>query len=127
MKKIKKAKTDSYKGFDLTVTNDDGVEEERLEIKNLIGIRASLENKVMEDVVNDLNARNLNTGEMKKELADLLIDRIDPISYEIKRLRDSLDGNIYVDNLLNEGKDKAEEIAESTMQEVRKLVGISSI
>jgi tryptophanyl-tRNA synthetase len=127
MKKIKKAKTDSYKGFGLTVTNDDGVEEERLEIKNLIGIRASLENKSMEDVVNDLNARNLNTGEMKTELADLLIDRIDPISNEIKRLRNSLDGNIYVDNLLNEGKDKAEEIAESTMQEVRKLVGISSI
>ena len=34
MKKIKKAKTDSYNGFDLIMTNDNGMEEERPEIKN---------------------------------------------------------------------------------------------
>ena len=127
MKKIKKAKTDSYNGFDLIMTNDNGMEEERPEIKNLIGIRASLEKKSMEDVIDDLHKRALNTGEMKKELADLLIERIEPISNEINRLRSSLDGNIYVDNILKEGTEKAEEIAENTMQDVRKLVGISAI
>ena len=126
MKKIKKAKTDSYNGFDLIMTNDNGMEEERPEIKNLIGIRASLEKKSMEDVIDDLHTRALNTGEMKKELADLLIERIEPISNEINRLRSSLDGNIYVDNILKEGTEKAEEIAENTMQDVRKLVGISA-
>ena len=64
---------------------------------------------------------------MKKELADLLIERIEPISNEINRLRSSLDGNIYVDNILKEGTESLEEIAENTMQDVRKLVGISAI
>ena len=123
-KKIRKAKTDSFTGFDLTVQDDEGMLIERPEIKNLIGIRASLEATTSEVVVADLHNRALSTKDMKSELADLLIDRIEPIAQEIDRLRNSADGNAYVEKLLWEGQQKAEEIAENTMQDVRKLVGI---
>ena len=38
-KKIRKAKTDSFTGFDLTIQDDEGRPIERPEIKNLIGLR----------------------------------------------------------------------------------------
>ena len=123
-KKIRKAKTDSFTGFDLTIQDDEGRPIERPEIKNLIGIRASLEGTTPEAVVADLHNRGLSTKDMKSELADLLIDRIEPIAKEIDHLRNSADGNAYVDELLLEGQQKAEEIAENTMKDVRKLVGI---
>ena len=123
-KKIRKAKTDSFTGFNLTIQDDEGRPIERPEIKNLIGIRASLEGTTPEAVVADLHNRGLSTKDMKSELADLLIDRIEPIAKEIDHLRNSADGNAYVDELLLEGQQKAEEIAENTMKDVRKLVGI---
>ena len=66
----------------------------------------------------------LNDESVCQRMADLLIDRIEPIAKEIDHLRNSADGNAYVNALLLEGRQKAEEIAENTMEDVRKLVGI---
>ena len=60
--------------------------DERLEAKNLIGIYSSLTNSTMEKSVYSFAGKNFS--EFKEKLSQALVDKIEPISLEIKKLLD---------------------------------------
>tara|TARA_B100000767_G_scaffold105139_1_gene100911 strand:+ start:1 stop:750 length:750 start_codon:yes stop_codon:yes gene_type:complete len=111
--KIRKAKTDPLalpeKIKDLS---------ERPEAENLLGIYSSLKNQDLEKSVHEFNGKSF--AEFKKELSGILIEKIEPISREIKRL---LEDEKYLDTILLEGSDKADKIAVKKIKEMRELVG----
>jgi len=77
--KIKKAKTDPLPiPFDLINLS------QRPEAENLLGIYSSLTNQNLEKSVNEFGGKNFS--EFKEKLSEILIERIEPISKEIKKL-----------------------------------------
>ena len=61
-----------------------------------------------------------NFSEFKEKLSEVLIERIEPISKEIKKL---LEDQKFLDSVLLEGSDKADKIASKKMKEMKELVG----
>ena len=57
---------------------------------------------------------------LKKKLSEIITERIEPISKEIKRL---LEDEKYLDTILLEGSDKADKIASKKIKEIKELVG----
>nr|CAH7725265.1 unnamed protein product [Callosobruchus chinensis] len=84
VKKIEKAKTDSILGFDFATL------ECRLEISNLINIYSVLSNVNAEKVCEEVNKHDMK--HFKKELADLIISVLSPIS---ERMNDLLNGQFH--------------------------------
>ena len=111
--KIKKAKTDPLP-MPKTVIEL----EERLEAKNLIGIYASLTNTNIEKSVESFIGKNFS--EFKEKLSEVLVDKIEPISLEIKKL---LNDQAYLNNILQEGAEKANLIASKKIQNIKEIVG----
>jgi len=111
--KIKKAKTDP-----LTMPRDIKSLMERPEAENLLSIYSSLTNQNMEQSINHFDGKNF--FEFKKKLSEILVEKIEPISQEIKKL---LDDPGYLDNILLDGSNKAEKIASKKIKEIKKLVG----
>jgi tryptophanyl-tRNA synthetase len=111
--KIKKAKTDPMP-MPKTVLEL----EERLEAKNLIGIYASLTNSNIEKSVESFIGKNFS--EFKEKLSEVLVDTIEPISLEIKKL---LNDQTYLNNILQAGAEKANSIASKKIQNIKEIVG----
>ena len=111
--KIKKAKTDT-----MPMPNNIKNLNERPEAENLLGIYSSLNNQSLESSVNEFNGRQFS--EFKEKLSEALIEKIDPISKEIKRL---LNDEMYLDQILFEGSKKADIIASKKIKEIKELVG----
>ena len=104
--KIKKAKTD-------TLPIPSSIEElnERPEAKNLIGIYSSLVSASLEKSLKEFSGKNFS--QFKENLSQVLVDKIVPISNEIKRL---LDEKNYLNQILSEGCKKANEIASKKLR-----------
>ena len=111
--KIKKAKTDP-----LPMPASTKELEERLEVKNLIGIYASLTNSNLENSVAKFTGKNFS--EFKENLSHVLVDKIEPISIEIKKL---LNDKTYLDKILKEGFEKADLIASKKIKKIKEIVG----
>ena len=111
--KIKKAKTDPMP-MPKTVSEL----EERLEAKNLIGIYASLTNSNIEKSVESFIGKNFS--EFKEKLSEVLVDKIEPISLEIKKL---LNDQTYLNNILQMGAEKANSIASKKIQNIKEIIG----
>jgi tryptophanyl-tRNA synthetase len=111
--KIKKAKTDPMP-MPKTVSEL----EERLEAKNLIGIYASLTNTNIEKSVESFIGKNFS--EFKEKLSEVLVDKIEPISLEIKKL---LNDQTYLNNILQGGAERANSIASKKIQNIKEIVG----
>jgi tryptophanyl-tRNA synthetase len=111
--KIKKAKTDPLP-LPGTIKNL----AERPEAENLLGIYSSLKNQNLEKSITEFNGKNFS--EFKEKLSEVLIERIEPISKEIKNL---LEDQKFLDSVLLEGSDKAAKIASKKMKEMKELVG----
>ena len=112
--KIKKAKTDS---MPMPSIKEDL--NKRPEADNLLGIYSSLSNQDLEQSKNEFNGKNFS--EFKEKLSDLLVEKISPISKEIKRL---LNDAKYLDNILLEGSQKADKMASIKIKEIKKIIGI---
>ena len=112
--KIKKAKTDS---MPMPSIKEDL--NKRPESGNLLGIYSSLSNQDIEQSKNEFNGKNFS--EFKEKLSDLLVEKISPISKEIKRL---LNDTKYLDNILLEGSQKADRMASVKIKEIKKIIGI---
>ena len=112
--KIKKAKTDS---MPMPSIKEDL--NKRPETDNLLGIYSSLSNQDLEQSKNEFNGKNFS--EFKEKLSDLLVEKISPISKEIKRL---LNDAKYLDNILLEGSQKADRMASVKIKEIKKIIGI---
>ena len=111
--KIKKAKTDPLPlpgGIDNLA--------ERPEAENLLGIYSSLKNQNLEKSIIEFKGKNFS--EFKEKLSETLIETIDPISKEIKKL---LNDENYLDKILLEGSDKANKLASKKIKEIKDLVG----
>jgi tryptophanyl-tRNA synthetase len=111
--KIKKAKTDPLP-MPETIKELD----ERLEAKNLLGIYASLSNTTMEKSVENFVGKNFS--EFKEKLSEVVTDKIEPISLEIKKL---LAEPSYLDKILLEGVEKADLIASKKIKRIKEIVG----
>ena len=113
LNKIKKAKTDP-----LVLPSDIKDLNERPEAENLLGIYSSLKNQNLEKSIIEFKGKNFS--EFKEKLSETLIETIDPISKEIKKL---LNDENYLDKILLEGSDKANKIASKKIKEIKDLVG----
>ena len=111
--KIKKAKTDP-----MPMPSTIKELEERSEAKNLIGIYASLTNSTLEKSIESFEGKNFS--EFKEKLSAVLVDKIEPISLEIKKL---LDDQSYLDEILLEGVEKANLIASKKIKKIKEIVG----
>jgi tryptophanyl-tRNA synthetase len=111
--KIKKAKTDPMPIPQTTIELD-----KRLEAKNLIGIYASLTNSTLEKSLEIFAGKNFS--EFKEKLSEVLVDKIEPISIEIKKL---LSDQSYLDKILLEGVEKANLIASKKIKRIKEIVG----
>ncbi len=111
--KIKKAKTDT-----LPMPKDIKELEGRLEAQNLLGIFASLSNSTLETSIEKFAGKNFS--EFKQELSELLVNKIMPISDEIKKL---LQDQSYLDSILLDGVEKANNIASKKIKNIKETVG----
>ena len=111
--KIKKAKTDPLPMPDTIKDLED-----RLEAKNLLGIYACLTNSTLEKSIEIFAGKNFS--EFKEKLSEVLVDKIQPISIEIKKL---LDDKSYLDTILLEGAERANIIASKKMKKIKEIIG----
>ena len=111
--KIKKAKTDSK-----PMPNIEENLKKRPEVENLLGIYSSLSNQNLDKSKKEFEGKNFS--EFKEKLSDLLVEKISPISKEIKNL---LNDEKYLDDILYKGSEKADEIASKKIKEMKKLIG----
>ena len=111
--KIKKAKTDP-----MPMPSEIENLRERPEAENLLGIYSSLRNQNLENSVKEFNGKQFS--EFKERLAEILIEKIEPISKEIKKL---LEDKKYLDEILLKGSQKADKIASKKIKEIKELVG----
>ena len=111
--KIKKAKTDP-----LPLPSSVAELEERPEAKNLIGIYSSLTDTTLEKSVKSFEGKNFS--EFKEYLAQALIEKIDPISNEIKKLIGDKD---FLDKILANGHKKANNIASVKVKKMHEIIG----
>ena len=111
--KIKKAKTDnSLMPSKLHELN------KRPEVENLLGIYSSLNNINLENSINEFSGKNFS--DFKNKLAELVAEKIFPISEEINKL---LKDSSLIDKILLDGSERAEEIASKKVKEMKKIIG----
>ncbi len=112
-KKIKKAKTDpeplpsEVKGL-----------EGRPEADNLVGIFAALSEQSKEEVLKVYGGGQFSG--FKQDLADVVVEKLSPITSEIVRLMSDVS---HIDKVLIDGADKARHISEPIYDKVREIVG----
>ena len=111
--KIKKAKTDSAQ---LPQNDNDIIK--RPELVNLYGIFSSIQNQNLNKTINDFRGKNFS--EFKNKLAEVLVEKIYPISNEIKKL---LKDEKYIDNILKTGSIEAEKIARKKVNDIKQKIG----
>jgi tryptophanyl-tRNA synthetase len=111
--KIKKAKTDP----DALPSEEKGLEG-RPEALNLVGIFAALSQRDKADVLAEFGGANFST--FKNALVDLAVEKLSPITAEMRRL--SAD-EPYVDGVLRDGAERARELARANMDAVKDIVG----
>ena len=111
--KIKKAKTDPLP-MPINVKDLD----KRPEARNLLGIYSSLKKIDLEKSVKEFSGKNFS--EFKENLTQVLVDKIFPLSLEIKKL---INEKGYLDQILVEGAQKANDIASKKIKEIHKIMG----
>ena len=113
VKKIKKAKSDSS-------TIPDNIEdlEKKPEAFNLINIYSDLTNNSVEHSLNELKGKEYSY--LKNKLSEILVEVICPIGNKIREL---LGDKNYLEKVLKEGTQKATNLAEYNLKEIRNAVG----
>jgi tryptophanyl-tRNA synthetase len=111
--KIKKAKTDP-----LPLPSNIKELEKRPEARNLIGIYSSLSGLTQEETIKKFAEKNFS--EFKENLSQLIVDKIEPISIEIKKL---LNEKSYLDKILLDGSKKANFQASNKVKKIHEIIG----
>ena len=111
--KIKKAKTDT-----LPVPSSLDELEKRPEARNLIGIYSSLTNLSLTKSLEKFSEKNFS--ELKNDLSQIVIEKISPISKEIKNL---LKDKRFLDSILLNGSEKADKIASDKIRKMHEIIG----
>ncbi|MGK7948344.1 MAG: tryptophan--tRNA ligase [Xenococcaceae cyanobacterium] len=110
-KKIKKCKTDPYKG--LVFDN-----RERPECHNLLSLYQILAGKTKQEVA--IECQDMGWGQFKPLLTEVTIESLKPIQDKYQEIMDNKD---YLNSVLREGASKAEEVANTTLSRVKNALG----
>tara|TARA_Y100001958_G_C21240257_1_gene567742 strand:- start:2488 stop:3489 length:1002 start_codon:yes stop_codon:yes gene_type:complete len=111
--KIKKAKTDSLPlPFDIKELDN------RPEAKNLLGIYSSLTNSSIDKTMKIFQGKNFS--EFKDDLSQVLVEKVYPISQEIKKL---INDEEFLDKILLEGYKKANDISSKKIKKIHEIIG----
>ena len=113
--KIKRAKTDQYPIPD----NFDDLNN-RPEAQNLVNIYASFSNKSVNEIIQEFSGKGFS--QFKGALSDLIIHNLTPITSEMRHLMNNKDEIIKI---LIDGSNKAQEIANEVLIEIKKIIGIN--
>jgi tryptophanyl-tRNA synthetase len=114
VKKIKKAKSDSF-----SIPDNLKDLEKKPEALNLISIYSDLTEMTLEQVLNDVKGKDYSY--LKNKLSEVLVEVICPIGKEIKNL---LEDKNYLEKVLKEGTEKARVLAVHNLKEVQNVVGL---
>eukprot|EP00897_Mesotaenium_endlicherianum_P008078 jgi/Mesen1/7299/ME000374S06661 len=109
--KVKRCKTDSFLGMEFD-------HPERPECHNLLSIYQLVSSKSKEEVAAEV--RDLSWGAFKPLLADALVAHLEPVQ---KRYQDVVADPAYVDSILAQGAERANEIADKTLKDVYDALG----
>jgi len=88
-------------------------------ISNLLTIYSIFSGKKIESLEKSFKSRGYE--EFKKSLIQLLIETLEPLR---KKRKELLQREVYVKEILTQGKNRAQVIAQSTLQEVKKKMGL---
>ncbi len=110
--KIKKATTDAISGIYYDAEN-------RPEISNLLNIYAAFSDEKVEEVATRFESAQ--TSKFKQELADVIIASLAPIQAEFNKL---VADRAYLGKVASIGNDRANEMANKTLKEVKEIVGL---
>lgn len=111
-KKIMKATTDTEKNIKYNPKSKPG-------ISNLLTIYSSLSGKTIKEIENKFKGKGY--GNFKKSLAKVTITSLDPLR---KKRKELLSREVYIKEILNRGKEKAQVIAQSTIHDVKQKMGL---
>ena len=111
--KIRKAKTDTNP-FPANISDLNS----RPEIENLLGIYSSLNGNKIEDLLAEFKDQNFNF--FKEQLSKLIVGKISPISKQIKKL---MQNTSYIDQVLRDGSEKANELSSKKLADIKKKFG----
>jgi len=112
-KKFKKAKSDA----DVLPEEMEGLEG-RPDARNLVNIYAGLSNMTGEEVLAVYGGQGW--GKFKPDLAELAVEKLAPISREMKRL---MNDPAEIDRIMAKGADKANEIAQPILNKTFEIMG----
>ncbi|MEA5533815.1 tryptophan--tRNA ligase [Crocosphaera sp. XPORK-15E] len=110
-KKIKRCKTDPIKGLEFD-------NKERPECNNLLGLYGLLSGKTKQEVI--LECQDMGWGQFKPLLSETTIAALEPIQLKYQEIMDNKD---YLDSVLRDGKEKAEAVANHTLNRVKDALG----
>ncbi len=114
IKKIKKAKSDSE-----PIPENLKNLEKKPEALNLLNIYSEVTKKSLETVLNEVSGKEYSF--LKTKLSEILIGEIEPIGKEIKKLLNNKD---HLKQILKKGREKANNIAEENLKNIREKVGL---
>ncbi len=112
-KKIKRAKTDPERGLEFD-------NPERPECNNLLGLYQMLSNQSKAAVAAE--CRNMGWGQFKPLLAETAVEALAPIQEKYKGL---MSDRTYLQQVLAEGKAKAQAIAVPTLDKIKTAMGFA--
>ncbi len=113
-RKIRKARTDP----DALPSEVDGLTG-RPEADNLIGIYAALAERSKAEILAEFGGRQFS--EFKPAMAELAVEKLAPVSGEMRRLLAAPD---HIDAVLKDGGERARAIAATTMNDVKDIIGL---
>jgi|TARA_B110000444_G_scaffold251752_1_gene280062 tryptophanyl-tRNA synthetase len=113
IKKIKKAKSDSS-----SIPDNVKDLEKKPEALNLINIYSDMTNSSLEQSLNELNGKEYSY--LKNKLSEILIEAICPVGKKVKEL---LNDKSYLEKVLKEGTEKARNLAEHNLKDIRNAIG----
>ncbi|WP_310621979.1 tryptophan--tRNA ligase [Flexibacterium corallicola] len=116
-KKIKKAKTDAE-----PLPSEVGGLEGRKEADNLVGIYAALSGDSKSKVLADFGGQQFSA--FKPALSELAVTKLAPMADEMRRLMDDPQS---IEAVLRDGAERASEIAEPILHDVRRILGFLEV
>jgi len=111
VKKIKRCKTDVYTGLEWD-------NPERPECTNLLTIFQAVTGKSKEEIASEVSS--LSWSSFKPLLADAVVDHITPIQ---NRYKEIIADRTYLNSVLRDGQEAAEETAEQTLRWAKEAMG----
>lgn len=111
-KKIMSSTTDSGKDIKYNITKKPG-------ISNLLTIYSLLTGKTTQSIEKEFDKKTY--AEFKKSLAEVVVNYLEPFRRKQKEL---LTREVYIEEILKKGQDRALTMAQITMQEVRDKMGL---